>query len=59
LFWLRSILGSRVEGELVWRVKLVTEFETGETTEVEVALLSATSRRAWPTSGFVSGKQNG
>jgi hypothetical protein len=25
--------------KLVWRVKLVTEFETGETTEVEVAHL--------------------
>ena len=36
-------IGSRVEGELVpklvWRVKLVAEFETGETTEVEVARL--------------------
>ena len=35
--------GSRDEGELVrkpvWRVKLVVEFETGETTEVEVARL--------------------
>ena len=34
-------MGSRDEGELVpklvWRVKLVAEFETGETTEVEVA----------------------
>jgi hypothetical protein len=36
-------MGSRDEGErvpkLVWRVKLVAEFETGETTEVEVARL--------------------
>ena len=36
-----SGLGSRVGGELVaklvWRVKLVTEFQAGETTEVEVA----------------------
>jgi hypothetical protein len=34
-------MGSRDEGErvpkLVWRVNLVAEFETGETTEVEVA----------------------
>ena len=34
-------MGSRDEGELVpklvWRVKLVAEFEAGETTEVEVA----------------------
>jgi hypothetical protein len=32
-------MGSRDEGELVpklvWRVKLVAEFESGETTEVE------------------------
>jgi len=36
-------MGSRDEGKLVpklvWRVKLVAEFETGETTEVEVARL--------------------
>ena len=36
-------MGSRDEGErvpkLVWRVKLVAEFETGERTEVEVARL--------------------
>ena len=36
-------MGSRDEGELVpklvWRVKLVAEFESGETTEVEVAHL--------------------
>jgi hypothetical protein len=36
-------LGSRDEGELVaklvWRVKLVTELQAGETTEVEVARL--------------------
>src|SRR5271165_6037815 len=36
-------MGSHDEGErvpnLVWRVKLVAEFETGETTEVEVARL--------------------
>ena len=36
-------MGSRDEGELVpklvWRVRLVAEFETGETTEVEVARL--------------------
>jgi hypothetical protein len=36
-------MGSRNEGELVaklmWRVKLVAEFETGETTEAEVARL--------------------
>src|ERR1700761_1270392 len=36
-------MGSRDEGErvpkLVWRVKLVAEFETGETTEVEIARL--------------------
>jgi hypothetical protein len=36
-------MDSRDEGErvpkLVWRVKLVAEFETGETTEVEVARL--------------------
>jgi hypothetical protein len=36
-------MGSRVEGELVakvvWRVNLVAEFESGETTEVEVARL--------------------
>src|ERR1700710_2980661 len=36
-------MGSRDEGErvpkLVWRFKLVAEFETGETTEVEVARL--------------------
>src|SRR5277367_3909651 len=36
-------MGSRDEGELVpklvWRVKLVVEFEAGETTEVEVARL--------------------
>jgi hypothetical protein len=36
-------MGSRDEGErvprLVWRVKLVAEFETGEATEVEVARL--------------------
>jgi hypothetical protein len=36
-------MGSRDEGELVaklvWRVKLVTELEAGETTEVEVARL--------------------
>src|SRR5277367_3099870 len=36
-------MGSRDEGKLVpklvWRVKLVAEFETGETTEVEVASL--------------------
>jgi hypothetical protein len=36
-------MGSRDEGELVpklvWRVKLVAEFETGDTTEVEVAYL--------------------
>src|SRR5277367_5092373 len=36
-------MGSRDEGErvakLIWRVKLVAEFETGETTEVEVARL--------------------
>ena len=35
------VLGSRNEGELVarlvWRVKLVTEFGAGETSEVEVA----------------------
>jgi hypothetical protein len=43
LFRLWYVLGSRDEGELVarlvWRVKLVTELETGETTEVEVACL--------------------
>ena len=36
-------MGSRDEGglvpKLVWRVRLVAEFETGETTEVEVARL--------------------
>src|SRR5277367_1819730 len=36
-------MGSRDEGErvakLIWRVKLVAEFETGETTEAEVARL--------------------
>ena len=36
-------MGSRDEGKLVpklvWRVKLVAEFEAGETTEVEVARL--------------------
>jgi hypothetical protein len=41
LFHLGYVLGSRDEGELVaklvWRVKLVTESEAGETTEVEVA----------------------
>ena len=38
-------MGARAEGELVpklvWRVRLVGEFETGETTEVEVARLEA------------------
>jgi hypothetical protein len=43
LFRLGYVLGSRDEGELVaklvWRVKLVTELEAGETMEVEVARL--------------------
>jgi hypothetical protein len=41
-------MGSRDEGErvpkLVWRVKLVAEFETGETKEVEVARLECDER---------------
>ncbi len=41
-------MGSRDEGELVpklvWRVRLVAEFETGETTEVEVARLERDER---------------
>jgi hypothetical protein len=43
LFHPEYVLDSRDEGELVaklvWRVKLVTELEAGETTEVEVARL--------------------
>ena len=43
LFRLGYVLGSRDEDELVaklvWRVKLVTELQAGETTEVEIARL--------------------
>ena len=48
LFRLGYALGSRDEGELVaklvWRVKLVTELQAGETTEVEVARLERDER---------------
>ena len=54
-------MGSRDESELmaklVWRVKLVTELQAGETTEVELAL-NAISRQACPTSGSVSPRRS-
>jgi hypothetical protein len=55
-------MSSRDEGELVpklvWRVKLVAEFESGETTEVEVAHLERDVQVGLADSGFVSRRQN-
>jgi hypothetical protein len=43
---------------LLWRVKVVTEFGSGETTEAEVARIER-DERAGLADGFVSRRQNG
>ena len=44
--------------KLVWRVKLVTELQAGETTEVAVARIERDEEVAYPTSGSVSQRQS-
>ena len=45
--------------KLVWRVKLVTELEAGETTEIEVARIERDEQASRAISGFAFRRQNG